>query len=128
MQTVNKKAKILLIDDDEIHLEITEEMLKDVYEIFVAQSGRKAIELLAKGLAPNLILLDVMMPDMNGWETLSRIKAISFLHNSPIAFVTSLQGESEESQAKKVGAADFITKPFDRDDIIKRIEALINKK
>ena len=127
MQNIKKKAKILLIDDDEIHLEITEEMLKDEYEISVAQSGRKAIELLAKGFIPNLILLDVMMPDMNGWETLSRIKAISFLHNAPIAFVTSLQGESEENQAKKMGAADFITKPFDRDSLITRIEALINK-
>ena len=127
MSNKKEKAKILLVDDDEIHLEIANEMLKDDYEIATAQSGKKALELLIKGYIPDIILLDVMMPGMSGWETLSRIKAISNLHNSPIAFVTSLEGAYEEENAKKMGAAAFISKPLDRDILVKTIEALITK-
>ena len=127
MSNKKEKAKILLIDDDEIHLAIANEMLKDEYEVSTAQSGKKAIELLVKGFVPDIIMLDVMMPDMSGWETLSRIKAISFLHNTPIAFVTSLHGACEEENARKMGASDFITKPLERDILIKKIEALLTK-
>ena len=127
MSNTMEKAKILLIDDDEIHLAIANEMLKDEYEISTVQSGKKALDLFAKGYVPNIILLDVMMPDMSGWETLSRIKAISFLYNTPIVFVTSLHGTCEEENARKMGAADFISKPLERDILIKKIEELISK-
>ena len=127
MSNSREKPKILLIDDDEIHLEIANEMLKDEYEISIAQSGKKALDILVKGFVPDLILLDVMMPGMSGWETLNRIKAISYLHDSPIAFVTSLNGTGEEENARKMGASDFISKPLDRDILVKKIEALIKK-
>ena len=127
MLNTKGKAKIFLVDDDEIHLAIANEMLKDEYEISTAKSGKNALDLLVKGYVPDVILLDVMMPEMSGWETLSRIKAISFLHNYPIAFVTSLHGTCEEENARKMGAADFISKPLDRDILVKKIEALIAK-
>lgn len=126
MSSSNEKAKILLVDDDEFHLSIAEEMLKNDYIVITAQSGKKAIELLSKGLIPNIILLDVLMPEMDGWETLARIKAISCLHNASIAFLTSLKGGiAEERHAKELGADAFISKHISKEELIKKVEALL---
>jgi len=122
---VNTTKKILLIDDDEIHLAITENMLKDEYEIITANSGKKALGYLIKGLAPSLILLDIMMPGMDGWETYHNIKGISLLNNAPIAFFTSAQEDSDVKNAREVGAADYIIKPLVKEELLKRIKAII---
>ena len=124
---MNNRKKILVVDDDEIHLAVTENILKREYEIITATSGKKALELLKQGLAPNLVLLDVLMPNMDGWEAYNRIKAISFLNNTPIAFASALQGEMEEEHAKKIGAVDFIPKPFKRIELLNRVEILMKK-
>jgi len=119
--------KILLVDDNEVHLVVAEHTLKDKYEIITAKSGKEALGFLSKGVVPNLILLDVLMPDMDGWETYNLIKGISLLRNVPIAFLTSLTGESERCYASGLGAEDFISKPFDNEDLLKRIAAILEK-
>ena len=127
MATENKK-KIFLVDDEEISLEIAETILKRKYEITTAKSGKEALEKLLKGgIIPHLILLDIKMPNMDGWETFNRLKAISFLKDIPIAFLTILDGKSEKDHARKIGASDFITKPYEKDALYKRIDAIINK-
>jgi len=119
--------KILLIDDSLFHLTVAEDMLKGKYEITTAKSAKEALGYLSKGLFPNLIILDILMPDIDGWETFNLIKGISLLKDVPIAFLTSLDGEAEKDEASKMGAADFITKPFEEEELIKRIEAIIGK-
>jgi putative two-component system response regulator len=107
------KKQILLVDDDEIHLETAELFLKDNYEVYKANSGEDALRcLLAKEFSPDLIMLDIVMPQMDGWEVFKRIREINFLKNVPIVFLTSADGEKEKKRARALGAVDYITKPY----------------
>ena len=128
MEKLKKEKKILLIDDDEIYLTIAESILKDEYEVITAKSGEEAVEYLLTGVIPNLILLDIIMPNMDGWGTFNKLKAISFLQNVPIAFITSLYGAADKKQAFDMGAVDFIVKPYKQDDLLKRVKNIIDKK
>jgi putative two-component system response regulator len=119
--------KILLVDDSEIHLIIAENILKMKYNVTTAKSGKEALALLAKGFVPNLILLDVLMPDMDGWEVYNKIKGISLLRSVPVAFLTSLDGEKEKLYASRIGAADLITKPYSSEGLLGRIENILAK-
>ena len=123
-----EKKKVLLVDDDEIHLSIAEAILQETYKVITAKSGKEALDFLLQGHPPNLILLDILMPNMDGWETYNTLKGISLLQDVPIAFLTSLHGTDEEKRAQEMGAADFIMKPYNREDLLKRIETIINKK
>jgi len=124
-----ENAKILLVDDSDVHLMIAENILKETYNVTTAKSGKDALALLSKGgLVPNLILLDVLMPDMDGWEVYNKIKGISLLKDVPVAFLTSLDGEKEKLYASRLGAADLITKPYDSSELLKRVETIMAKK
>jgi putative two-component system response regulator len=123
----DKLQKILLVDDSDVHLVIAENILKGKYETITAKSGKEALSLLSKGLVPNLILLDILMPEMDGWETYNKIKGVSLLRDVPIAFLTSLDGEKEKSYASRIGAADLITKPYSGDDLLNRIKGMLEK-
>jgi CheY-like chemotaxis protein len=124
---MDKPKKIFLVDDDEIHLAILENILKDKYETITAKSGKDALEYMLSGVVPNLILLDILMPNLDGWETFNRLRAISFLQDVPIVFLTSLSEEAEVEHAQEIGAADYITKPYNKDDLLVRIEKILNK-
>jgi CheY-like chemotaxis protein len=124
---MNKLKKIFLVDDDEIYLSMLETLLKDKYELIAAKSGKEALENLIKGVIPNLILLDILMPDLDGWETFNRLRAISFLQDVPIVFLTSVVESNEVKRAEEMGAADYITKPYDKDDLLDRIEKILQK-
>jgi CheY-like chemotaxis protein len=118
--------KILFVDDDEVQHQIAQNMLDEVYEVRMVKSGNEALHYLySNEFVPNLILLDILMPEMNGWETFNRIKAISLLKNVPIAFVTSLSETSEELKAFELGAADFIKKPYEKEILLDRIEKIL---
>jgi len=123
----NEKPKILMVDDDVIHLEMVNSVLSNDYEVSAAKSGKEALALFYQGLVPQLILLDLIMPDMDGWNTYSRIKAISGLHNTPIAFFTASNDPKDIQHAKEMGAVDYIKKPFNKDDLLLRIGRIINK-
>lgn len=120
------RPKILVVDDDEIHLAMVEAILKTEYEIITAKSGKEALELFLHGPAPNLIFLDIMMPNMDGWETFNRLKAISLLRNVPIIFLSSVSETDEVERAYKMGAAGFIRKPYDKDDLLAKIKKVLN--
>ena len=125
MAAISKLKKILAVDDEEISLSLVETLLKDEYEVITAKSGLEALEHLYNGLVPDLILLDILMPVIDGWETFNRIKAISFLHDTPIVFLT-LKNEPEDIKyAQEIGAADYIVKPYDRSNLLERIKSLI---
>jgi DNA-binding response OmpR family regulator len=124
---MKESKKILLVDDDETQLLTAENILKNEYEIITAQSGKEAIEFLYEGLVPNLILLDILMPNMDGWEVFNRIKAISFLQNVPIIFVTAVKRTDEEKRGYEMGAADYITKPYNKAELTERIKTTIEK-
>jgi len=121
----NEKQKVLVVDDDTIHLEMVESVLQDDYEISTAKSGKEALALFYQGLVPRLILLDLIMPDMDGWDTYKRIKAIGGLHDTLIAFFTSSNDPKDIQHAHDMGAVDYIKKPINPDDLKARIKKFI---
>ena len=124
---VKKKKKILMIDDSEIDLALVESMLQDAYTFLPTKSGKEALDYLLHADRPDLILLDLIMPDMDGWETFGRIKALACISNVPIAFITSERGIKEQNHAREIGAADYILKPFTKDELTKRIKDILKK-
>jgi CheY-like chemotaxis protein len=123
----NEKLKILMVDDDAIHLEMVGEVLKNDYDVSSAKSGKEALALFYQGLVPQLILLDLIMPDMDGWDTYNRIKMISSLHDTPIAFFTASSDPEDIKHANEMGAVDYIKKPFEPNDLIDRVGRIIKK-
>ena len=122
----NAKKKILLVDDDEMYLTTAELFLKKDYDIYRSGSGNEALDYLCnKKLIPDLILLDILMPNMDGWEVFKRIRAIDSLKNVPIAFLTSVEEESEKKRAFKMGIADYISKPFNMTDLTRQVKGII---
>jgi CheY-like chemotaxis protein len=107
----DEKKKILVVDDDRVFLDIARNILKKEYEVITAESGKEALHLFYQGLAPNLILLDLMMPDMDGWGAFESIRRIGKLHNTPIAICSGSDDPKNIAQAKKIGAVDFLQKP-----------------
>jgi len=117
-----------MIDDSVLDISVTEHMIdKGMYEFYIAKSGREALKHLSGGFFPDLILLDIIMPEMDGWETFSRIKDLGLISNIPIAFLTSAHGAEEQNHAKEIGAADYILKPYTREVLLKRIGIILKK-
>jgi len=121
------KKTILLIDDDEVHLSIAESMLNDRYEIYSEKSGKGALDRLSDGFVPDLILLDILMPGMDGWEVYRRIRELTYLSNVPVAFFTSLTEKIDIMHAHDIGAIDYIMKPFEKEDLLKRVSSMLKK-
>ena len=121
----NAMKKILIVDDNEVHLVIAENILKGKYEVTTAKSGKDALVLLSKGYIPNAILLDVLMPEMDGWETYHKIRGISLLNQVPIVFLTSVHNADGVKRAQEIGAAAYITKPYNKSDLLNKIEAIL---
>jgi CheY-like chemotaxis protein len=119
-----RKKTVLVVDDDEFHLSTTRSILGGDYEVVAAKSGQAALTLFLHGLVPHLVLLDLIMPDMDGWETYERIKAISNLYYVPIAFFTSSEDPDDISRAQQMGVADFIKKPVKRSELLERVASL----
>lgn len=107
----DSKQKILIVDDATENIELLAGLLKAEYTTFFAKKGEKALQL-AKNKKPDLILLDIVMPGMDGYEVCRRLKADPETSDIPVIFVTAMQGADDEMQGLEVGAIDFITKPF----------------
>jgi len=122
-----RKKRILAVDDSEIDLTLVEAMLEDKYTIFPTKSGKEALDYLLYDDTIDLILLDLVMPEMDGWETFSRIKDLGFITKIPVAFLTSAHGADEQNHAKEIGAADYIFKPYTQKELLKRIKAILKK-
>jgi methyl-accepting chemotaxis protein len=121
----DEKQKILIVDDDVMHLEMVETVLQNEYDVSTARSGKEALGLFYQGLIPQLILLDLIMPDMDGWDIYGRIKAIGGLYDTPIAFFTSSNDPQDIKHAHEMGAVDFIKKPYEKDDLLNRIGKIL---
>jgi putative two-component system response regulator len=102
---------ILAVDDAEPNLDILVETLGDEYDVAVAMDGETALDMAAETL-PDLILLDIMMPGMDGYEVCDRLKRSGTTRKIPVIFITAMAEESDEARGLKLGAVDYITKPF----------------
>ncbi|MED5524063.1 MAG: two-component system response regulator [Pseudomonadota bacterium] len=107
-----KEATLLLVDDVPENLHILRESLKDLYHIKVATQGTKALALAKAEPRPDLILLDIMMPEMDGIAVCQALKADPLTHRVPVIFVTAMGEVEDEARGLSVGAVDYITKPI----------------
>ncbi len=127
MSTKMKKNKILFVDDVPTNIKVLLEVLKDDYKVIFAQSGKEAVKLAAKSL-PDLILLDIMMPEMDGYEVCRQLKNNPETSDIPIIFVTAMNEEEDETRGLNLGAVDYITKPFSLPIVKARIKTHLELK
>ncbi|MBF0453283.1 MAG: diguanylate cyclase [Magnetococcales bacterium] len=111
MQIFKKKSTILIVDDSTANIRILSEILGKEYQIIFATTGVDALESAVTG-TPDLILLDIMMPEMDGYEICSRLKSDSRTSDIPVIFITSLDKEQHETVGLELGGIDYITKPI----------------
>ena len=109
-----KKPTILVVDDMTTTLLLLHDLLKDTYEVKIAKSGTKALEILESPNDIDLILLDIEMPDINGYDVCKRIKNNETIKNIPIIFITGRTSQEDEEYGLNLGAIDYITKPFNK--------------
>lgn len=106
-----KKHSLLLVDDEATNLQLLRHTLQHEYRLIFAKDGKTALKL-AQQEQPDLILLDIMMPDMSGYDVCEQLKNIQALRHVPIIFVTALSDSGDEEKGFALGAVDYITKPF----------------
>jgi len=127
VSTGEEKLKILMVDDDNTFLEMTKAYLQEKYDVVTSNSCTAALKLLYQGLSPSFVLLDLMMPDVDGWDTYDRMRALSNYNHVPIAIFTSSDDPKDKRRAQEMGAADFIRKPCKKSELLERIGKIIGK-
>jgi DNA-binding response OmpR family regulator len=116
------RARILVVDDEVDILDLLTELLGESgYEVVRASDGREAVRALFHA-QPDLVLLDVAMPELDGWQTLERIRDVSDL---PVVMLTARAAEDDKVRGLRAGANDYVTKPFSTRELLARIEALL---
>ena len=123
-----KKPTILVVDDMTTTLLLLHDLLKDTYEVKIEKSGTKALEILESPNDIDLILLDIEMPDINGYDVCKRIKNNETIKNIPIIFITGRTSQEDEEYGLNLGAIDYITKPFNKAIVKLRIKNYLNLK
>jgi serine phosphatase RsbU (regulator of sigma subunit) len=112
MSEVDEKKTVLVVDDAPANIQIVNSILKDIYKVRIATSGAKALELVKVTPPPDLVLLDVMMPEIDGYEVCTRLKLDPETRDIPVIFLTGQTEVEDETKGFDVGAVDYIHKPF----------------
>lgn len=121
-------SSILVVDDNPTNLKVLFDVLQDCnYKVTIAKNGENALRK-AQLTQPDLILLDVLMPGIDGFETCRRLKANEQTRNIPVIFMTALSETVNKVKGLKLGAIDYITKPFDHDEVLARIQVHLDLK
>jgi methyl-accepting chemotaxis protein len=120
----DEKKKIIVVDAEEANRAMVKSILEADYEVITAKSGKEALSLFFQGLVPGLALLDLRIPDMDGWDTYSRIRDINKLHKAPIAIFTT-EDAKDKVRMQEMGAVDCIEKPVKKTELLDRVRKLI---
>jgi len=122
------KMKILIADDEpNILLSLEFLMKKAGYEVFIARNGKEAMDILENN-TPALVVLDIMMPDVDGYQICKHIRAADSLKHIKVVFISAKTKEAEIAKGLALGADDYITKPFSTRSLMNRINELLSKK
>ena len=104
--------RILIVDDERLNIDVLNGLLRDQYAIMVAMNGEQALKAARSKYRPDLILLDIMMPEMDGYEVCRQLKLDETTRDIPVIFVTAMEGADDETKGFDAGAVDYITKPI----------------
>ena len=119
-------SKILLVEDNELNRDmLSRRLIRRKYDVVCALDGQKAIEM-AQSENPDLILMDLSLPIIDGWEATRQIKATEKLHNIPIIALTAHAMAEDREKALAAGCNDYLTKPIDMELLLKKIETYIS--
>ena len=119
-----REKKILVVDDAELNRDLMVQLLGDEYEVLLAADGEEALRK-AEQVKPDLILMDLGLPVLDGWEATRKIKTKSELRQIPVIAVTSHAMVGDERRAREAGCDDYIAKPIDEDELMAKIKRLI---
>ena len=119
---------VLIVDDTPENLSVLGELLQPYYRVRAANSGERALQIAHGSPVPDLILLDVMMPDMDGYQVLAELRAAPDTRAIPVIFVTAMDGVDEEERGLVLGAVDYITKPLRPAIVLARVRAQLELK
>lgn len=122
MNSPDSKPTILIVDDTPINIQVLAGALRADYRVKVAGSGKMALEIITKQGAPDLVLLDVMMPEMDGYAVCRQLKNDPVMQSVPVIFVTAKSDTVDEELGLKLGAVDYIAKPFHLPIVLARIQ------
>ncbi len=122
----DKKNTVLVADDEKINREILKNILGSDHNVYMAKDGPSTIKM-ADNLAPDVILLDIVMPDMNGYDVLKILKQNEKTKNIPVIFITGLDSVEDEEKGLALDAVDFIHKPFSAMDVKLRVNKQLQK-
>ncbi len=109
---IAKKQTVLIVDDVKTNITVLAELLQEDWDVRVAVNGESAINIATGGSKPDIILLDVMMPDIDGYEVCRRLKLLPETQDIPVIFITAMDQDEDEERGLKLGAIDYVTKPF----------------
>ena len=119
------KKKILIVDDTEFNRDLVVQLLEEDYDMVIAENGEEALTITEKE-RPDLILMDLGMPVMDGWEATRKLKANDALKHIPVIAVTSHAMVGDEIDARKAGCDDYLSKPIDDEALLKKIKKFID--
>src|SRR6187401_1944497 len=120
-------CRVLLVDDAKANLDILVEGLKGDHKLSLALNGETALQI-AQRMPPDLVLLDIVMPGLDGYEVCRRLRALPETAEVPIVFLSSLEDVQNKSLGFEAGANDYVTKPFDLLEVKARVRALLKAK
>ncbi|MCR9153510.1 MAG: response regulator [Bacteroidetes bacterium] len=124
----NKREEVLVIDDQPIMLKLLEQILKDRYEVVALENGKEALEWMYSGNIPDLVVADLNMPEIDGFEYIQRIRESGFFYDVPLIVLSGEESSSERIKCLKLGANDYLIKPFNPEELRLRIDNLIRLK
>ncbi|MFZ3220127.1 MAG: response regulator, partial [Rhodoferax sp.] len=122
------QATVLVVDDTKENLTVIGQLLRPYFHVRVANSGQRALQVVETTPQPDLILLDVMMPQMNGHQVLEALRAHEHLRHIPVIFVTAMDADEDEERGLALGAVDYVTKPVKPALLLARVRAQLELK
>ena len=125
MNEADQLQIILVVDDTPENIDLLRGMLSPEYKVKAATNGKKALQIAANEPQPDLILLDIMMPEMDGYEVCRQLKQDTHTAQIPVIFITAKTATEDEQYGLELGAVDYITKPFNPDIVITRVRTQI---
>src|SRR5688572_6109127 len=128
MKDSKDKPRILIVDDAPQNLALMDGLLSDDYDTIVANNGERALKVAFSAKAPDLVLLDIEMPGMDGYEVCRRLKAEGRTRDIPVIFLTAKSQMEDEQAGFNVGAVDYITKPISAPIVLARVQTHLTNK